>query len=150
MAATMEVISGRSAEPTARPVVWPRDGAVVSYDSHMVGESPDPRTHCPGALGAPIIALFPKSDDEPPVAIRQARLVDTAGAAVPTCSFDAGTYRNPDDAVRGSGRGILEWGNAVVVMPVERLDDGGRYCYRIRTDHGGVDGCFGVDTDPVP
>lgn len=150
MAATMEVFSGRSGERTARPVVWPRDGAVVAYDSHMVGESPDPQTHCPGALGAPIIALFPKSNDEPSVAIRQARLTDMAGAAMPTCSFDAGTYRNPDGTLEEFGQGILESGNAVVVMPVGRLDDGGRYCYRIRTDRGSVNGCFDVDTGLAP
>jgi hypothetical protein len=150
MAATMEIFSGRTGESTARPVVWPRDGAVVSYNSHMLGERPDPRAHCPGARGAPIIALFPPSATESSAKIRQARLTDASGAVLPTCSFDADTYRNPDGAHRDLGRGILTSGNAVVLMPVDELDDGGRYCYRIRTDQGSVDGCFSVDTDLVP
>lgn len=150
MAATMDIFSGRTGESTARPVVWPSDGAVVSYDSHMVGERPDPRAHCPGALGAPIIALFPPSASESSAKIRHASLTNASGAILPTCSFDAGTYRNPDGAHRDLGRGILASGNAVVLMPVDRLDDGGQYCYRIRTDQGSVDGCFDVDTGLVP
>jgi uncharacterized protein YkwD len=135
MGATMDVLRGRGEIPLAIhfPIMWPAKGAVVPL-SYYWGEYPDPLTSCPGYTspsGLPII-LQVGSGALDPVVNSHIFLQDKT--PLENCVFTESTYANPDQEAQDLGRAILDYRDAIVLVPREPLASGTTYTVSMVVD----------------
>lgn len=128
MGATMDVLRGRGDIPLALnfPITWPANGAVVPLSFYW-GEYPDPLSSCPGynpPSGLPIILQVGAGDRTPVVSSHMFLQGDTS---LENCVFTESTYSNPDQAAQDLGRTILDYRDAIVLIPRNPLIPGASY-----------------------
>ncbi|MFN8533807.1 MAG: CAP domain-containing protein [Dehalococcoidia bacterium] len=131
MAATLDVLRGRTATPGAFPIFWPGKNTTMPILSYTGGEFPDPLTSCPGysvPTGPPIIVQFGTGSVTPNVT---AHSITRGGTAVEHCLFTETIYANPNASDQSLGRSILNMRDAVVLMPRQPLVAGQVYTISI-------------------
>ncbi len=126
--AGLDVIRGLTGSVSPVPVLYPGPGAASSLTSYAGNEAPNPLETCHWrAAGLPLIALLPST----PAATTSATLVARGGIRVPTCLVDQYTYRTTDAIYGPTGRDILTFNHALLVIPAHPLTDT-RYTATIR------------------
>ena len=128
MSAALDVLRGLQELPDTVqfPIAWPGEGASVPITSHT-GEYPNPLSSCTGyssPAGLPIILQIGAGDRTPQVTFHSFRQGDLE---LPHCVFDETTYNNPDHSAESLGRAILNFRDAVVLIPKEPLIPGNTY-----------------------
>jgi hypothetical protein len=114
-----------------RPLQYPPDGATV-YGGEFEGEWPDPMTACAEYVppaGLPI-TLELGNQMVPGISAYSLKSIDSGGASLEACAFDANTYVNPDSGAQTTGRDILRQFGAIVIMPRQPLKPG-RYAVSV-------------------
>jgi hypothetical protein len=143
-AAGLDVIRGRSAQPSASyPIVWPAGGATVPIAAH-IAEYPSPLTSCPGfaaPAGLPLIVQLGTGESTPNVTGSWLLQDDVP---LEHCVFDERTYRNRDAAEQELGRRILALRNAIVLIPRAPLAAGARYRAVIEESGRLIDWTFSI------
>lgn len=141
LGSTLDVLRGRSGDGASRPHAWPADGMQVPLRTYSGNEWPDPLTSCSGyrgEVGLPILAMFP----------RDARIRSTSfasgGQRLAHCAFDARSYRNPRAADQERARAVLDFHDAVVLIPKLPLEDLRAYTATVRTTAGSITWTFTV------
>ncbi|MBN1318979.1 MAG: CAP domain-containing protein [Anaerolineales bacterium] len=127
--ATLDVIRGMESMPRSvqYPVQWPADGETVPL-FYFWGEYPDPLSSCVGYTspsGLPIIVQLGDGSKTPSVT---AHSISQDGNQLEHCVFDETNYKNQDDSYGQSlGRSILDYRDAVVIIPRYPLTPGASY-----------------------
>jgi hypothetical protein len=132
MAAALDVIRGVGSIPPSVtfPIKWPGDGATVSLTSHW-NEYPNPLTSCPGYIapsGLPIILQIGSGGLTPNVT---AHSFKRGGVSLDHCVFDETSYANPNSSQQSLGRSILNFRDAIVLIPRQPLTVGETYTVSI-------------------
>jgi len=128
MGATMDVLRGLGEIPLAInfPIMWPANGAVVPLSDYW-GEYPDPLSSCPGygvPSGLPIILQIGAGDRTPVV---NSHMFFRDKTPLENCVFTESTYSNPDQVAQDMGRAVLDYRDAIVLIPREPLVPGASY-----------------------
>lgn len=127
--ATLDVIRGIGDVPRSvqYPVMWPADGEETSL-YYFWGEYPDPLASCSGytaPTGLPIIVQLGDGSNTPKVT---GHSITQDGSEVEHCVFDETSYKNQADSYAQSvGRSILDYRDAVVIIPRYPLTPGASY-----------------------
>jgi hypothetical protein len=132
MAAALDVLRGLGAVPPSvhYPVKWPADGASVPLTEHWV-ELPSPLTSCPGYTtpsGLPIVLQIGSGELVPHVTAHSFRRGNTL---LEHCLFDETSYINPDSGQQSLGRTILDFRDAIILIPRQPLTPGASYIVSI-------------------
>jgi hypothetical protein len=133
-AATLDVIRGRAAGPSATTVTFPGFESTVpaAQFAYHGGESPDPLAPCAGYnpgggqpinTGLPMFGLVPHA----PAGGSVTAALTRQAANVDVCVYDETSYTNPDPDAQTLGRAVLASRHQVVVVPREPLVAGSIY-----------------------
>ncbi|MBK9180475.1 MAG: DUF4214 domain-containing protein [Acidimicrobiales bacterium] len=129
-AATLDVIRGLDQQVRQQqPILWPGPDATVPLTSFDL-ETPDPLTACPGwtpPAGLPIVVLLPEAPGPVSASVTQ------GDRALPVCVITADGYRHPDPSWQEVGRALLDFDDAVIVIPRDPLDPGVTYLVSVTT-----------------
>lgn len=142
--AALNVAAGLEESAAVYPVFWPGNRSTVPLGQHWVG-APNPLQSCPGYAspsGLPLIIQFGPGDQDPVVT---ASSLSADGQPLEHCVFSESTYRNPDPAQQGLGRGILASRDAVVLVPRAPLKPGVLYTASITVGGRSHEWSFGVE-----
>jgi uncharacterized protein YkwD len=137
MAATLDVGRGLGALPpdTHFPIIFPPPEGQAPLLRYYGGEFPDPLSSCPGysaPSGPPLMIQLGSGSLTPVVAGHGLWLDDTL---IQSCLFHEGNYSNSNSAMQSSGRVILNYRDAVVIMPRQPLLAG--HSYQVSLDVNG-------------
>ena len=132
MGAGLDVIRGLGSIPPSVefPIRWPSDGTSVPLTRHW-GEYPSPLTSCPGysaPSGLPIILQIGPGNLVPNVTSHSFM---RGSAPLDHCVFDETNYANPDSSQQSLGRSILDFRDAIVLVPRDPLTPGASYTVSI-------------------
>lgn len=119
VASVLDVQSGLSDAPpnVTYPIYYPPNGGTSFVLRQSLLEYPEPTASCPGfekPTGPPLIVQLGDGRLTPNVTEFQ---VWVDGVPVETCAFDETTYSNPADFAQVRGRELLNWRDAVVLIP---------------------------------
>jgi hypothetical protein len=112
------------------PVKWPADNTTVPVRSHF-GENPSPLTSCPGytePAGLPVLLQLGPGFVTPNVTEAS---ISRGGTVLASCEIDQTNYRHDDAATQDVMRQILDYFDAVVLIPRAPLEQGATYDVRI-------------------
>jgi hypothetical protein len=128
MGAALDVLRGLQDLPDSIqfPIAWPGNGASVPITSHT-GEYPNPLSSCSGyssPAGLPIILQIGAGEITPRVTSHSFKL---GNLELPHCVFDETSYNNPDNSAESLGRAILNFRDAIVLIPKDPLIPGNTY-----------------------
>ena len=132
MGACLNVLQGIRTKSTSGlnyPIIWPSNGSTMPFLSYEGDEIPDPLASCPGyqsPSGPPIYLQMGTGDQVPDVNYNYHYLVED-GYIVDHCLFDETTYTNPDLKDQTEARRILNYRDAVIMIPRAPLKPGSRY-----------------------
>jgi uncharacterized protein YkwD len=135
MAAALDVLRGLRGVPAGvrYPVMWPAPETTTPLTRHW-SESPSPLSACPGyetPSGAPVILQLGTGEGTPVVTAHSFR---QDGRLLESCVFDESTYSHPNANAQAVGRAVLGMRDAIVLMPRDPLEPGGRYQVSITAD----------------
>lgn len=144
-AATLDTNRGLRPLPasTTFPIVFPEGELPLSL-TRFESEYPDPLTSCPGytaPAGPAILVLLGQGSVTPSVS---AHSLKSGGKALPHCVMHEGTYTNPDRDAQALGRAILDFRDAVVIIPKAPLEPGKTYNVFVRANGKNVRWSFTV------
>ena len=132
MGAALDVLRGLQDLPDAveYPIAWPGEGVTVPLFSHT-GEYPDPLSSCAGyssPAGLPIILQIGAGEITPQVTSHSFK---RGNLELPHCVFDETSYNNPDGFAESLGRAILNFRDAIILIPRAPLIPGEAYSVSI-------------------
>ncbi len=126
------------------PVQWPQ-GIVSTLALPATDAVPDPLEPCGYASpsGAPVVVLT--GDDAPVPVVTDSSFDDVTSdvsVALPHCTYTEDTYLSADETAQQTGRSVLAFNHAVVLLPENPLEMGHCYSYAITTDAATYTGAF--------
>ncbi|GAB4499934.1 MAG: hypothetical protein OHK0052_15630 [Anaerolineales bacterium] len=116
------------------PAYFPANGKTMPYLSYDGREYPDPLTSCAGytAPSGPPIYLQLGSGEVVPNVTASSFMQN--GTPLDHCVFDESTYTNPDTSAQALARSILDYRDAVILIPKSPLTPGATYQVSITSD----------------
>lgn len=131
--AMLNVIKGadplpRIGTPLEHPILFPPDASTIPASMRQLEtEWPNPVSGCDGyafPTGIPAtVQLGPMVDAQ----LNSFSIARADGAQLEACGFDANSYRNPSADDRARVVGDLRGEGAIVIVPKEPMEAGGRY-----------------------
>jgi hypothetical protein len=151
--AGLDVLRGtNSAVQSAKPILFPGDGATVDLNRFEGGEFPNPLETCgyQAPAGLPLIAMLPTT----PSAQLVAELTGPAGTLSSTsgdlCIVSQHTYRTSDLVYGSTGLGLLTGSRALFVIARSPLR-GGTYVVRLmQPGQADITWSFSIPGPPPP
>jgi uncharacterized protein YkwD len=140
MGACLNVLQGirnKSTSGMNYPIIWPSNGSTMPFLSYEGDETPDPLASCPGyqaPSGPPIYLQMGMGDQVPAVNYQYHYLVED-GKIIDHCVFDETSYTNPDSKDQEEGRRILNYRDAIIMIPRQPLNPGSRYTVYLLVNH---------------
>jgi hypothetical protein len=115
------------------PVYWPPQNGVSPLVKYTGGETPDPLAHCGYAApsGAPVFLIMGDGNSDPRLT---AHSLKQDGVEIPHCAFDYETYTNPTPPHQRDGRDVLDYYDALVIIPRDPLQQGVTYTASITAE----------------
>ncbi len=158
MSGWLDVLRGLGAAPptTTYPIFFPANGTVIPIPNAEIcprgfacfwGETPSPLTHCPGyagRAGLPLIVQF--APGTTPVVT--ASTLTLGDAPLEHCVMTGATYANPNATGQATGRSILAFRRAVVIVPKQPLPANSTYVASLTV--GGHTHTWSFSIGPAP
>ncbi len=110
------------------PIYWPPADGQTPLIEYTGGETPDPLSPCgvtySPPTGAPIWLILGDGSGEQTIT---AHNLTADGTAIPHCVYDYQSYTNPNPPHEADGQTLLDWYDAVVIVPRDPLEQGKTY-----------------------
>ncbi len=149
MCAALNVYSGWGSVPpsVSFPVKWPAEGKVLPLTRYNIGEEPDPLASCPAGYSRPtgvVLSMQLGAGGVTPNVT--AHSLTQGGTALEHCLFDETSYIHPNSSYQSVGRTILDYQDAILIIPRTPLTPGGIYIVSVDANGQTYTWSFGVSS----
>ena len=158
IASVLDVLSGinEAPPPVTYPIFYPPNGGQSFVLRQSLIEYPEPTASCPGfrkPVGPPLIVQLGPGYLTPNVTDFH---VYVDGVEVSACAFDETSYTNVVDHAQIRGRDLLNWRDAVVIIPENPFGIGQRVTAELTVNGQQYNWSFTtvsppfIDIEPIP